>query len=324
MNNLKHILVFLFAFLLAAGPAVGAQLDNFYFGAEMGFVEQEDFDINGVDNDVPTRCDQVLYEQTVNNREESRVNFVDFSAANFVNLLQPGGACERGLDVFSSEADIDTGAFLGFQLGYRFNQNIRAEIEYMYRIHNEGDVENAFAGDSKDAELQVGEQGISGLSSHSSMVNVYWDFINESKYTPYIGFGAGASRMRLDYDATFARHAGPGNINSAPREAAATTTYGRNALRDTVFTWQLLAGVDYEIDANWAIGVKARYIEYEDVEDGHTWNRLRSHDSVVASPEYLAANPTVARALGDPAVRYEIEAEDIRAWAVGLGVRYMF
>ena len=336
MKNFRF-LHFSLAFLLMVGSSgaqseewFGFNTDGFYLGAEAGVMDQDDFGLEGRSNGFPTRCDQILFEDTRNNRQNNGVLFHDSlesdNVSAFLNELRPGGDCERGADALESDedAELDTGAMVSFQMGYRFNPNVRVELEYMYRAHTDGDVAPVSIRGGKDSEFPVADQGITALSSHSTLVNLYWDFINDSAFTPYVGIGGGSTKMRLDYSATFTRHEDPDRLD-APGEAAGTTSLARETLRDSVFTWQLLAGVDYAIDPNWLVGVKARYVEYSEVKDGKSWNQLRSHDSRIVSEDfYNGLTPTQQAQIGDPTVRYEIETEDAGAWAIGVGVKRLF
>ena len=337
MKNFRF-LHFSLAFLLMVGSSnaqaeqwFGFNTDGIYLGAEMGIIDQDDFELDGRDTDVPTRCDQILFEDTQNNRQNNgnlfHPHLESGNVGSFVNEIRPGGDCARGADSYSSgeDASLDTGAMVSFQMGYRFNPNVRAEFEYMYRAHTDGDTEpiSAIQG-GKDAEIPVANQAITSLSSHSALVNLYYDFINDSAFTPYVGIGAGVTKMRMDYGATFTRHSDPDNL-AAPGEAAGTTTLARETLRDSVGTWQILAGVDYAIDPNWLVGLKARYIEYAEVKDTQSWDQLRGHDSRVVSERYYDRVSAEQQAqIGDPNVRYEVETDDVGAWAIGIGVKRLF
>ena len=341
MKNFRF-LHFSLAFLLMVGSSAaqseewfGFNTDGIYLGTEMGVIDQDDFELDGRDNDFATRCDQILFEDTRNNRQANSLRFHEYlengDDASFVGEIRPDGDCGRG-DAYSSDDDagLDTGAMISFQMGYRFNPNLRVELEYMYRAHTDGDSEpvGTTEGD-KESEFPVSNQAVTSLSSHSALVNLYWDFINDSAFTPYIGVGAGVTKMRLDYGATFTRHSDPDVLSASPGrppgEAAGTTTLARTTLRDSVGTWQVLAGVDYAIDPNWLVGVKARYIEYSTVKDNKTWDQLRGHDSRLVSEDfYNGLSPDLQAQIGDPVVRYEIETEDVGAWAIGVGVKRLF
>ena len=307
MSTIKQSTIFMLAFLLASTSAY-AESRNMYMGVELGFTEQEDMDLKGTDNDVPTRCDQLLSTES-----GASSGFTPLTAASL------SGSCLRGQDFWETETDLDTGSLIGLQIGYILNNNMRVEFEYLYRNLDDGKRDNVSDIGDKEAELQVSNQGIARMSSHSFMANFFYDFeLTGSKFTPYLGIGGGFSEVQMDYVAAFARNLDPSNLGTTPAAAAATTTFTEDELDDTVFTWQVMAGVDYPIDDRWTIGLKARYIEFDDVEDGDTWDRLRGHESAIATAEHAAS-------LGiDPTVEYEIDAEDVTAWGIGINLKYEF
>ncbi len=204
----------------------------------------------------------------------------------------------------------------------------RAEVEYLYRNHSGENRENlAQILGGKDQELVAAEQGLDSLSSHSVFANLYYDFISDSKFTPYIGAGIGFSKIDYVYDAIFQRNLDPDNFGSnTPHAAAGTTTDANEELSDEVFGYQFMVGSDYAIDENWSVGLKLRYQNFDDPKDSGRWNRLRGHDSVIAEGARLdairASDPSLASF--DPAVTYHIEAEDIEVWAASLNLKYRF
>lgn len=111
--------------------------------------------------------------------------------------LTPGATTEIGSD---------TGLAGGISLGYvppttmAFFNNTRWELEFAYRANDNDNVD----GD---------------ISSLNYYANLYYDFNNDSPWTPYVGAGIGLTNV--DYD-TLA-------VNGD----------------DTVLGWQLLAGLSY-------------------------------------------------------------------------------
>lgn len=294
-------------FVLLFAPAHVAA--DMYVGLEMGLIEQESMDIQGSDNDVPTRCDQLL-----SSLSGSNTGFIDLTQSSLM------GDCRRGQDTWETSNDVNLGVLAGFQIGYKFGRNWRTEFEYIYRVHGGGDDEAIVEiGGNKEAELQAADQGLTGMSSDIYLANIYYDFKDGSKVTPYLGVGAGFAQMDLEYEAVFARNANPNFLGpTTPPAAAGTTTYANETFRDTVFVWQVVAGFDYAIDKNWSVGLKARYMEFDDIEENHPWDRLRSHDSAIATEAH-------ANSIGiDPTVEYDIDVEDITAWAIGANLKYHF
>ena len=64
------------------------------------------------------------------------------------------------------------------------------------------------------------------------------------------------------------------------RIVAGTTTIARAKLSDTLFGYQVLAGVDYQVSEPVSIGLKFRWADFGEFEsDPREWDQLRSHES---------------------------------------------
>lgn len=128
-------------------------------------------------------------------------------------------------------------------------------------------------------------QRIGGLRSHNLFANLYIDFTNDSRFTPYVGFGVGFGRTDLEYDAAFARNDDPcairtgsdsstcpaihaGSPNDIQRNLAGTTTTESEELDDATFGYQILFGVDYELTETLLVGLKGRWVRYDAFRDG--------------------------------------------------------
>ena len=85
----------------------------------------------------------------------------------------------------------------------------------------------------------------------------------------------------------------------------------RAKLSDTLFGYQLIAGVDYQVSEPVSIGLKFRWADFGEFEsDPREWDQLRSHDS--------------ARSPGGARVQYTAMTEDIQFWGVSLNMKYQF
>ena len=135
----------------------------------------------------------------------------------------------------TGEVKTDTGYSLSLALGYApattmtFFQNTRWELEYTYR---------------KNDLNSVGGVALSGeISSNSGFFNLYYDFNNTSKWTPYIGAGVGMTNVEGNYGAIV-------------------------DFDDNVAAWQLMAGLAFapETLPNTAWGLGYRYHDtFDDV-----------------------------------------------------------
>ena len=98
-----------------------------------------------------------------------------------------------------------------------------------------------FIGPRVDLEVGYGEVGnnvffpgsaVSGRSGQLNVMgNVYYDFMAQERLNPYIGAGIGVAFV--DSNAS---------------------------LGSTVFAWQAMAGVKYNIDSSWSVGLEGRYM----------------------------------------------------------------
>ena len=106
---------------------------------------------------------------------------------------------------------------------------------------------------------------------------MYYDLINASRFTPYIGFGVGVGFTDVDYGGVFARAgdprvittgAGLANTDAIRQNLAGTTTSEQTKLEDTLFGYQVLFGVDYALTDAVALGIKGRWTNYDRFSDG--------------------------------------------------------
>lgn len=112
--------------------------------------------------------------------------------------------------------DLDDDGVYAVTLGWQFHPMVRAEVEGSYR-NNDND---GTGGDARTNAL---------------FVNAYFDFKNDTRFTPYLGAGAGWAWNKLD---------APGVSES-----------------ESNFAYQGIAGVSYSIDNNWALTADYRYVD---------------------------------------------------------------
>ena len=268
---------------LAGVPAgAGAQddRDGFYAGLQLGaaissIVESARSGVNH-----PTRCDVLLYPPSVSppvNDPACLANTYDLGTSN---EFAPGMGIASGLMV---------GSMTG---GLRF------EVEYLHRYM--GDDTRPYAGTtdpeslSKISEWSTDEpphQWIGDFTAHQVFANAYYDFLNDSSWTPYAGVGIGWAATNLSYYEQYIRKPeaeylqiefDPDWPEAARRAAAGTvsiidTTAGKN-----VFGFQALAGIDYALSERTSLGVAYRWARFDDIDHDTTWNVVRSHAPVQA------------------------------------------
>ena len=306
--------------VLSSGPVLAK--DGFYIGGDLGIAVASEMDMKGNDNDYDTPCDK-------------DINPTGFQTNENSGGLESPKDCsvvpkERQSLWFHNGIDGGTGLLAGVALGYRLG-NFRVEGEYFYR----GTTYDSTAASTivKDPEttrkvreeLDALDGSVDDVLSHNFFANLYYDYHSDSKFTPYLGLGVGFASVSLDYFGVFKRKADPTAIKTFDdtvdgsdaetarnlnRTLAGTTTIGRGKLSDTLFGYQVIAGVDYQVSEPVSIGLKFRWADFGEFEDGREWDQLRSHPSTNLRP-------------GDP-VRYIMSTDDIQFWGVSLNMKYQF
>lgn len=140
---------------------------------------------------------------------------------------------------------------LGYHLAYGLQAGfIRGELEF----NNSEPLK--FKSNNSAADLKM------KIYKHSFMANAYFDFLNCTSWTPYIGAGLGTSYLK------------------AKRFVYADGTKAKN-FDKSVYTlgWQVMAGVAYKINSNWSVDAGYRYADL---------GRIRKH-------EVFGANSTTAK-----------------------------
>lgn len=139
------------------------------------------------------------------------------------------------------------GVAVGATVGYRFGK-LRAEGELGYQTN-----------DFDKCNLSRRELSVSGdVAGKSFLINGYYDFINKTAFTPYLTAGIGTARIELN-DLTIAGR----KIGSAD---------------DTVFAYQVGAGVGYAVNKNYTIDLKYRFCSTTEPEFNGVKSEFGSHN----------------------------------------------
>lgn len=163
-----------------------------------------------------------------------------YLAPKFLMSIQSTGNTERTDALAGSGVDSYSQFTLGgaFALGYDFWPQqmlpLRAEIEFALRGNNEKTWSN-------------GGQYINEVkgtwNSSTLFANLFWDFHNDTAFTPYVGAGLGMAFNYVGYDFTDNN----GNKFSADD-------------RFTNFAWNVGAGVAYNFNENFAVDASYRFV----------------------------------------------------------------
>lgn len=122
------------------------------------------------------------------------------------------------------ETDLNGGFIIGGAIGTTLHENLRGEIEFSYI---QADVESIF-GVPLPPDVSVTSTG------YNLLANLWYDFSNDSGFTPYVGAGVGYGHTEVSGD-------GPGNITASG------------------LLYQLGAGVKVDVAQNIALDLGYRY-----------------------------------------------------------------
>lgn len=143
----------------------------------------------------------------------------------------------------SMEIEYDPGLALDLALGYKFGP-ARLEGEIGYQKNDFDDVTVSVAGVGSVSMGSAGLPFSGDVKTTSFLVNGYYDFTNESAFTSYLTAGLGFAKVKASFDIPSAGY-----------------TFSDS---DTVFAWQIGAGVEYAINQTVSLDVRYRYFATSD------------------------------------------------------------
>ena len=137
------------------------------------------------------------------------------------------------------EMESDPGLALAGAAGYDFGNNLRLEAEVGYQKN-----------DLDKVGLRGGTRGTASsgdTSSVSGLLNGYYDFVNQSRLTPFVSAGVGVMKVSLS------------DLNLPG-------TGFDEGLDGTAVAWQAGGGVSYAVNYGVAVDLKYRYMNAVDLE----------------------------------------------------------
>ena len=307
--RLFHALAAAAAVAGVLAPAAGRAGTRFYVGAGLGGHFAPAVRLAAGDDDRSSLCDQ----------------FVNPAFAARPGCTDP----DRGVgavDDWRSRFAGARGLLAGAAFGFRLTGRVRVEAEYLHRTAAYGRTAPILTPTGTPytevfgAELPLAQERIGSVAADSLFANVFFDFPNRSRVTPWIGAGAGVGAARLDYSALWARALDPAVIDFAaglPNEAevrrllAGTVTSAQAALRDTLPAGQVLAGFDVALAGAVSLAVTGRWTRFGRFGAGGAYDRLRSHVSNL-------------RRDGSEPVAWRVETGDLGFAGVHLSLKYGF
>ena len=299
----------------ALAPGVASAASGWYLSSEIGVHFAKGPKLKIFPNDRASICDE--YINPLYSTVTTVMGFAD------ANCTGPNRGAGSG---WTNDFGSDYGVLAGLALGYRLRPNLRLELEYFYREARFDETRDVpfsaggVNGEKLRREIRSATDRIGVLDSHNLFANVYYDFAGAGRFTPYVGLGVGLGFTDLDYTSHWVRNRDVADISTGeglPNEAqvqrnlAGTYSLASKKLSDTLFGVQALLGVDYALSETLALGVKGRYLRYDDLRDDVVWDPLRSHA------------PNLRRDGSEP-VSARVEFDDIEAFGVSVNLKYRF
>lgn len=316
-------------------PGWAQAQSGFYVGGEFGANFAMGLDTIGTSNDRPSVCDEYInpsYDE-VETSSGADSNGKLYSTYNCTGSDRGAGGR------WTNDFDGATGILAGAAAGYSFagqNRNspldgLRVELEYFYRQSNYDQTADIFGGvgtqqDKLADEIVHATDRIGSITSHNLFGNLFYDFSNTSRFTPYIGIGGGVGFTDVEYgsvwtrnenlmndDGSYAIKTGVNleNYSEIRLNLAKTTSVGQATLNDVLLGFQVLLGVDYKITQMVSLGLKGRWVRFGSFNDTFIWDPLRSHP------------PNLRRDGGEP-VSGRLQTDDLEFFGLSVNLKYHF
>ena len=344
MKYTATLLVFVIATWVTwvVAPGWAETGSGFYVSGEVGANFAMGLDTTGTSNDRPSVCDEYINSDFATVTQTS--GYEDFKCTG-----SDRGAGGR----WENEFDGATGILAGAAAGYSFSGQVpnqpwgglRVELEYFYRQSNHDQTADiSFGvgpqGDKLRDEIVRATDRIGSIISHNLFGNLFYDFVNTSRFTPYIGIGGGVGFTDMEYGSVWARADDPAAIStggqryeyttnedgeriSTPigeplpnalqiqQKLAKTVSVGQATLSDVLLGFQVLFGVDYAVTEAVSLGLKGRWVRFGSFSDDFIWNPLRTH-------------PPNLRLDGSEPVSGRFKTSDLEFFGVSVNLKYRF
>ncbi len=288
---ISPILMLVLATLVLAPGWAQAHSKGFYISTDIGLNVASGIDTNGYSNDRASVCDE--YINPMYDQVEGTMGYGDYNCT---------GPNRGSTGDWQNNFDSATGILAGAAVGYSFAKGhpnsplsgLRVELEYFYRqskYDQTSDVKDASgeSGDKLAQELVTATDRIGSMDSHNIFGNVYYDFANTSRFTPYIGIGGGVGVTNMEYGSLWARNsaasrittgAGLDNVDDIRNNLAGKASFEDTIFSDTLWGLQILFGVDYAVTEAMSLGLKGRWVRFNSFDSGQgslVWDPLRGH-----------------------------------------------
>ncbi|MCY3998949.1 MAG: hypothetical protein OXE55_06305 [Flavobacteriaceae bacterium] len=275
MNPKKKTIYTLFIVILTCTPVLGQM--ELYSTLNIGLGYHPSLKMKGASDDRASYCDEYI---------------------NPNYLLIPG--CDdrnRGLGdgyTVDFESSLGRSGSLGF--GVQMNSFIAIELEHHFSVasYNETSEVNGFESSGVDrekieGEIYKAEERLGDLKSGSFHGNVIFKISRWGSVSPYMGVGAGVSRLHAEYASVWARFHDTDRINTevinnldnanqVKQNLAGAVSSAFGSMKDTVISYKILGGLEYHFSQKTSFTFKINYTNYGKLESQElVWDPLRSH-----------------------------------------------
>ena len=153
-------------------------------------------------------------------------------------------------------------AGFGVAVGYRLSDAIRGEVEFS---RHQYDLKEFYDRGANTLSEAAGE-----VTFNTTMISGYYDYLNDSQFTPYIGAGVGATLLEVDRAANFAS----GGVSGSQLESRSSLSG-----EQWVPSIMLSAGSTYDLNEQLSLDLAYRALFTGDVAGTHD-NRTGSSDEI--------------------------------------------
>ena len=318
-----HSCLLLVVALWGFTPSPAHAGSGLYLSGELGANFASGLDMTFGSNDRASVCDEFINPLFATVTQTA--GYEDY------NCTGPNrGQGDDWLNNFDGAEGILAGAAIGYTLRDEYPDRglgrFRFELEYFYRDSNYDQTSSVpgaggASGDKLAQEIIVATDRIGSVSSQNLFANLYIDFPNKSRFTPYLGIGGGVAFTEMDYGSVWARNPDPNvlstgaglpNADEIRRTLAGRTSSAQTKLSDTIYGYQILFGVDRAINESLTLGIKGRWVNFATFRgSGFVWDPLRSHV------------PNLREDLSEPVWGW-LTSGDLKMFGVSVTMKYHF
>lgn len=308
---LRTLTVAVFIVCLFGAGAANAQENGrgFYIGIDTGAANSAQLGSSLSAVTTPTKCDRLVYDDPAMAPSSAPECMVTEPRELSSNGFSPGAGFAGGLSIgYALQA-------LRFELAYRIQGYGNDRSPLVESTTNQAVVSKA----SEWSNVYPPSETISGYRAHQIFANVYYDFSNNSPWTPSVGAGVGIAGVNLNYNRRLLRKTiaegyqdvePPATLADRPLRAAGTFSMLDAEVSGTVIGFQVLAGMDYAVGERATIGLTAHWTRFGTLKEDVVWSIVRSHAPV--------------RADGVTPFSGELTFDSFESLVATLGLKYRF